>query len=341
MVTVKDIAKKCNLSVATVSNALNDKQIVRPDTRQVVLKAAAELGYRPSAIARGLIGKKMNTIGVVFYTQPEMALSANPYFHLVLDGIFSVCARDHQNTMFCALSSWEAVDEAVNRICDGRCDGALLLLPPANSALLDRLTQIDFPFVTLSTTPSDRRISFVDIDNVLGARQAAEHLIKLGHRRINFIMEPRDEPFQFAHDRLLGARMAFNDAGLKLDDQDVVTMVEAYTRARSLRTGGDHSDVPTAFMCLHDAYAMELLGMLENVGIDVPRDISVIGFDDIQWAASPKSKLTTIRQSVTVLATTAIEILLKQINGETEEPQKVIFPTEVMVRQTTGAPRSL
>lgn len=340
MVTVKDIAKKCNLSVATVSNALNDKQIVRPGTRQIVLKAAKELGYRPSAIARGLSGKKMNTIGVVFYTQPSVAISTNPYFHLVLDGIFSVCTNQHQNAMFCALPSWDNIDEGIQRICDGRCDGALLLLPPADSDIVTRLSEMEFPFVTISSSPSNPNISYVDVDNVLGSRQAANHLLKLGHRQVSFVMERRDIPFQFTSDRLQGARMAFRDAGLTLEDRNVVTVMEAYTQARALHLNPSLEDAPTAFMCLHDAYAMTLLEMLRNAGIGVPDEVSIIGFDDIHWAAAPASQLTTIRQDVTTLATAATDILLEQIRGESTDARRETFPTELIVRQTTAAPRS-
>jgi LacI family transcriptional regulator len=296
-----------------------------------------ELGYHPSAIARGLSGKKMNTVGAVFYSDPAVPLSANPYFNLLLDGIFMICTREHQNTMFCALSSWDAADEAIHRICDGRCDGVLLLVPPANCEIIARLQRREFPFVALAANPPHPGVSFVDVDNVLGARQAAQHLIHLGHRRINFVMERRDRSFQFAAERLEGARQALEEAGLALNDRDIVTMTEAYTRTRA-RGGGER---PTAFLCLHDLYAMRMLDLLRNVGIRVPEDVSVVGFDDIYGSASTSPPLTTIRQNAVMLACAATEILLEQICSGRIESRREIYPPELIVRQSSAPPRAV
>lgn len=299
-----------------------------------------ELGYHPSAIARGLSGKKMNTVAVVFYSDATMVLSANPFFSLVLDGIFAVCTREHQNTMFCSLASWGAGDEAISRICDGRSDGVLLLVPPIDCEIITKLQRREFPFVVLYANPANPDVSFVDIDCVLGARQAAEHLIRLGHRKINFIMDRRDHPYQFAADRLYGVRQAMAEAGLTLDDKDIVTITEAYTRMRNNRSGRADSTMPTAFLCLHDAYALQVLELFRNAGVRVPQDVSVVGFDDIPGATAGNPTLTTIRHNVSKLSGIATEILLKQIRSEMAEPQRETHPTELIVRHSTAPPRA-
>lgn len=183
MATLRDIAKACGVSTATVSYVVNKgPRQVLPATRERVLKAISDLGYHPNAHARGLRGLRTNTLGIVFpHSQQPFE---NDYFAPVLSGIVDVATQRRMATMLVTGLSWEEAENSAPRLCDGRCDGFILIAPLRRCHLAQDLMARKVPVVVVGTHPENVSVDTVDADNVGGARLAVEYLIKLGHRKI-------------------------------------------------------------------------------------------------------------------------------------------------------------
>ena len=334
MSTVKDVARASGFSPATVSNVINGKSVVQARTRSHVLQVMRELNYRPNAVARGLTKKQMNTLGVVF-VHSEKSEPMNPFFVRMLDGILTVATGAGQNVTLCTITDWARRDTVLSRLCDGRCDGVMLLVPPADSSLISALHETDTPFVIVSSHHPNDEISSVDVADQAGAFELVSHLLGLGHRRIAFVLNSGDLRFYFARERLAGYRQALETAGIAFDPSLVI---EAHTLPEHVRRWGPKSagDAPTAAFCIFDERAFNLLQILADQGLKVPQDISVVGFDDVPEAAACSPALTTVRQPITRIGERATELLLARINGSLTPGMKEYLPTELIVRQSSG-----
>ena len=326
------------MSQATVSQVLGGgSRPVSARTREHILKTARTLDYRPSAVARGLTRKRMNTLGLAFL-HSDSAPDPNPFLMLVLDGMLAVTTRRSQNTMLCTVSRWDTA-EHLPVLSDGRCDGVLLLVPPTDCALFNILRRRKVPFVVVSAPPPAARDAWVDIDNVRAAREMTQHLLGLGHRRIAFVREEFHLSYAFTHERHAGYRQAMTEAGCFDPAFGACTLAQALALAQTA------SASPTAYFCVFDTDALRLLHELKRLGLRVPEDVSVAGFDDIPAAASSVPALTTVRQPVALLGQRAAERLLSLIEGDptqegaSETSDGELLPAELIVRASTGPPR--
>lgn len=338
MTTIKDVAQACGMSQATVSQVLGGgSRPVSARTREHILKTARTLDYRPSAVARGLARKRMNTLGLAFL-HSESAPDPNPFLMMVLDGMLAVTTRRSQNAMLCTVTHWDTA-EHLPVLSDGRCDGVLLLVPPTDCALFDILRRRKVPFVVVSAPPPAAHDAWVDIDNVQAARAMTEHLLALGHRRIAFVREEYHRAFAFMHERHAGYQQAMTEAGVYDPAFGACTLAEAIALAQH------PSARPTAFFCLFDIDALRLLNELKHLGLRVPEDMSVVGFDDIPAAAFSRPALTTVRQPAALLGQRAAERLLSLIEGgptqeeASETRDGELLPAQLIVRASAGPPR--
>lgn len=336
MATLKDVAKASDVSPATVSNVLTGKAVVHPRTRKRIMQAMSQLNYRPNAVARGLTQKRMNTLGVVLY-HPEASMHTNPFFMWLLDGILSVATRAGQNTTLYTLENWYDEAGVLSRICDRRCDGLLLLSPPADTGLVPALLATDLPCVLVSSHYANAPVSSVDVNNQAGAAAVVRHLLDQGHRRIAFAASSGDLRHHFGRERLEGYRQALEAGGVTFCEEQILDIGRAADLAR--RWKQSPSERPTAVFCSHDLEALTLMQHLIDQGLHVPEDIAVAGFDDLPAAPLNVPPLTTVRQPITRLGERAAEMLLAQINGEAEAGIKEFLPTELVVRQSTGFSR--
>ncbi len=342
MTTIRDIAKASGVSAATVSQVLgNGGRPVHPQTRARVVSAAQSLDYRPNAVARGLVRKRMDTIGLVFL-HGDIAAHSNPFLLGVLDGVLSVSTRQNRRTMLCTLPSWETASDHVSDFSDGRCDGVLLLVPPAGCSLVTQLQRREVPFVVVNGGDSFGEIPRVDVDNVRAAFELTRVLLGLGHRRIGFVHRRTEWGFPFAAERQQGYREAMLAAGCYdpalafLDPDEILPSVFAA------------QERPTALFCCLDALALSVLEALQQQGVRVPEEISVAGFDDIPGAAMSVPALTTVRQPMTQIGERAAEMLLTLIDDKQEIDRKQeidhkkranpleILATEIVLRQSTA-----
>lgn len=334
-VTIKDLARASGVSVATVSYVINNgPRPVHPRTRKRVLAAMEALDYHPNAIARGLSAKRMNTVGVVtgFWVTPDV----NFYFAAVLHGILATAQRYRQSTILFALNDGDQMLDEVPFYCDGRCDG-LIIFGQVSEEVAGILKRKAMPFVLLHHTESDPDISAIDIDNVAAAQEMVAYLVAQGHRRIAYL----DGQWQSAMLRLEGYRRALEEADIAYEESLVwsgdYTIPSGYERTLA-NMQGNSPNRPTALFCGDDAIALGAVGALRDLGLRVPQDVSVAGFDDISLAANSHPALTTMRQPLGQIGLRAAEMLMDQIEAREAPGRKEFLPTELIVRDSVAPP---
>ncbi|GAB4469294.1 MAG: LacI family DNA-binding transcriptional regulator [Armatimonadaceae bacterium] len=341
MPSIKEVAAVAKVSQATVSKVLNNRSDTQISlaTRQRVREAADRLGYHPSAVARGLAGKRMNAINIVM-AYAETSVTSDPYLGPCLDGILAVCKREQQKAVLFLEDDWQSAFDRFPAFCDGTSDGVLLMIPRTDSQVVEVLASRSVPFVLVGDSREDARMNCVDVDNMSGTRKAIEHLLALGHRRIAAFAG--NEDFCSNGQRMTAYRKALRDAGLPVDpalifpgeyhpeygERNVRILLERFAA----------KDRPTAIFCFCDAIAVGALSELAKAGVDVPGEISVVGFDDIPRAATLSPPLTTVRQSVRQVGECAVELLLSRIGGDVPPGKRILLNPEMVLRGSTAPP---
>jgi LacI family transcriptional regulator len=339
MATIKDIAKASRVCPATVSNVLNNTRAVHPQTRERVLEAARLANYRPNALARGLVGKRMNTIGVVFLHR-EADASLDLYFVAILDGVLAQARRQRQNVTLVTSGSWDDDAGLLPTLCDGRCDGVLLIVPPVDDSIAPGLKAAGIPCVITGSRSSDAATASVDVDNVDGACRIVEYLIAQGHRRIAYVSPGLQ--FTYLQERREGYLRALERHGLPTDPQLIrhhpfgpFAMRPQIQALLAL----PQAQRPTAIFCAFDLIALEVVALLQEQGLQIPNDISVVGFDDVPNTATSIPALTTVRQPFREIGDRAAERLLAEISKRGDDGGRELLPTALVIRASVAPPR--
>lgn len=336
-VTIKDVARVAQVSVATVSRALNGHGNVAEDVRARVFAAAQQLRYTPHAAARSLSSRRTQTLGVVL---PDLH---GEFFSELMRGIDQV-ARCHR--LHLLVSSYHGNPEeqgAALRAMRGRVDGLLVMSPiVAAPSLLSEDLEPSLPTVLVNSQPGLDGTAVLGVDNYGGAVAMVEHLVARGHRRIAFIAGPGDN-FD-AHERLRGYRDAL--ARLLPGSHEWVVQGD-FDEASGHRAGREllaASPRPDAVFAANDMMALGCLFALAQAGVDIPGDIALAGFDDIPLARYVHPALTTMRVNIAELGARAARLLIAQVAGEAAGETSVIA-TELIVRESSGSshppPRTL
>lgn len=344
MATIRDVARESGVSVATVSYVLNNgPRPVKAQTRERVLAAIRRLDYHPNAMARGLGGRRMHTIGVAFGTI-ETTVVTNPYAGSVLQGILSASAdADYNVTIF--PKSWQSAEVSCGPFRDRRTDGVLVVAPLEGSDIVPTLAALRLPLVVVSSPSEIFGVPFVDVDNPKGAALAIRHLIELGHTRIAHLMG--DPTHASVAARKAGFIKTLRDAHVALPPDYLLQGSYAYHRSREAAERLlALSPLPTAVFVGNDMMAFAMIEVARDHGIHVPRDLSVIGFDDVPHAGLVSPPLTTIRQPLPEIGAFATRLLLAQmdgdespkINGTANVPLAHYLEPTLVVRGTTGPP---
>jgi DNA-binding LacI/PurR family transcriptional regulator len=333
--TIRDVARACGLSHMTVSNVMNNRPVSEA-TRRQVLEAMRELNYQPSAIARGLNRKPMDTLGVVLPHSNQSPLS-HPYYGPVLDGIMAAAVSLHKDVTIYTGSLWTEDGEGLRRYRDGRTDGLLLVTPLAQPSLVRALLDVRVPFVCIGAYPIEPDVRCISTNDAKAGREVVEHLAGLGHSRIGYYSIAEDGAFKGP--RRTGYERAMSDLGLELPQSAM--WFGGTNRARVRQCAAELASAPknersTAIYCFNDEIALTLIEELAALGLRVPDDLSIVGFDDIPAAAS--AGLTTQRQPTRDIGSHAAKVLTAILAGQDEEPRTVLFDTTFMIRSTTAPP---
>lgn len=335
--TIRDVARVAGVSKSTVSNVIRGAAGVSPGTRQRVLAAASAVGYRPNVLARNLVQRRTTTVGIV------VGDLANPFFSELAKLAEQRLAAAGLATMICNTDGHPARErQKIEMLLEHRVAGILMLQFSGEPSTLAQL-RTDGVAVAIVSQWEDEA-DCVAIDERRGAELAVSHLLELGHRRIAYLSSDLVEQ-QTDSTRLDGYIRALSRAGVPSGAELVLRLTRpAYLRSDdSLRSVVgellERDDPVTALFASNDLLALDLLETVEELGRTVPRDVSVVGFDDIQAAGLARVSLTTVVQPREELARIGIELLLRRIDeGVEAPPRQRLLPPSLVVRRSTAPP---
>jgi DNA-binding LacI/PurR family transcriptional regulator len=326
-----DVARVAHVSHQTVSRVLNDHPHVRPDTKERVQRAIAELGYRRNAAARSLVTRRSGVIGVL---TPRTELYG-PTSSMIAVEVAAREAGYFVSLASVADTSAAALGAAVEHFKDQAAEAVVLIAPEREWLAAARIVAIDMPVVTMCADFRAARPSLatVALDNRAGARLVMQHLLRLGHRDIAFVAGPRTSPEAAARQRAW--RDELQRAGLRADRSTQGDWSSASGYAAGLQFVAE--GVPTAVFAANDQMALGVLSALAVAGLEVPGGVSVAGFDDVPDAAYFTPALTTVRQDFAALATRCVTVLEQILAGGSATSVRI--RPELVVRSSTAPPR--
>jgi DNA-binding LacI/PurR family transcriptional regulator len=325
-VTMEDVARRAGVSRALVSIVFRDVPGASVATRERVMRAADQLGYRPDARARLLGSNRSQTIGVVFTLQHE--------FHAeLIDEMYGAVDASGFDLALGAATPRHDEERAVQSLLGYRCEAFVLIGPSLSTGAIEALAR-QVPVVVVARALRSPVVDVVRTDDAAGGRLAVDHLAALGHRRIAHV-DGRRAPG--AAERRRGYRKAMDALGLGSRDLTVpggLTEEHGETAAKALMRGRHR---PTAVAAFNDHCAVGLMAAARANGVRVPEDLSVVGYDDSHVAALSAVSLTTVAQDARTLATSALDLALARVAEPTRERSEVVVPPRLVVRSTTQA----
>lgn len=328
--TIVDVAGRAGVSKSLVSLVMHDSPRVSARSREAVLRAARELGYRPNAVARSLVRQSSRVFGCI------LSDLHNPFFADVADGIEEAAAGAGYRTLLSAgFLDARREANAVDTLLQLQADGLILLGPMMRIAAIEMAAQ-RVPVVVVGRRTSGRGMDSVRDDDDAGARAVVDHLVALGHQRIAHI-HAGSAPG--ARARRSGYERAMEQHGL---GQQVRNVRGAFTEAggsMAMRTIIESGDLPTAVFVANDFAAMGALEAIDQAGLRVPEDVSVVGYDDISASNNSRIALTTVAQPSAEMGRVAVRLLVERLQDGRTESRHIVLPPQLVTRRTSAAPR--
>ena len=333
--TIRDVAKRANVGLATVSRVLNGSAPVAEDTRNKVLQSISELNYTPSPTARKLSLGKTFVISIIipFFTRPS--------FIERLRGIDSVMANSDYDFIVFNVETMEKRDQYFSTVPrPDRSDGVIIVSLPTKDEDIELFRNKRVPVVLVDT--QHPALTSVIEDSVKGGDDATQHLIELGHKRIAYVSDILHDPlahnYTASRNRLMGSRRALDRAGIAFNpdyhcfchhDRPTTRAMMREVLARPIR--------PTAVFCASDTQALGTMEAARDLGLRVPEDLSVVGYDDIEIAEYVG--LTTMRQALFESGKRGAELMLQHLGGQLAVPHVECLSTDLVIRNTTCPPQ--
>lgn len=334
MATIKDVARKAQVGIGTVSRVINHSPSVRPDTRRKVQRVIEELNYSPNLSARRLSTGKTWQIAVIL---PYLTL---PSYVERLRGVQQTIGSTGYYPILYSVDSPDQRDEYLDLLSEKtQVDGLLIISMPLSRSQREKILTNQIPAVLIDA--GDSALTHIVVDDLAGGQMATSHLIQLGHRRIAFLCDQLDTPFQSSgKDRYLGYRHALHRAGIPYRSDYVVEGDKGREEARRLTHQLLQTEpTPTAIFASCDTKAIGVLDAARDLGLEVPGDLSVVGYDNIR--DSSYLNLTTISQPLFESGVQGTRLLLDLISGEMQDTRSIELPVQLVARKTTGRCREL
>ena len=332
MLTIKDIAKKAGVSVATVSKVMNGYDDIGEATKEKVLKIIKDNNYRPNANAQSLRTNKSFLVGLFFKDHQDSGVK-HPFFRGIISGLEEKLLENNYD-MILFSANWEDQFSYLEKCQFRNVDGAILMGMPKDDPKLIELLNAKIPSVFIDLDISDERASYIISDNEEGARKAVRHLAELGHQKIATIEgEEITVPTQ---KRLAGYKAEMEAQNLEIRDEWMVqgrfSVDGGYEAMKEILTLKDR---PTAIFCQGDEIAVGAMQAIKEAGLKVPDDFSIVGFDDIEISQYLNPALTTIRQKKEEMGIEAADMVIELINNLEEKVEPEIIDTELILRNST------
>lgn len=331
--TLEEIAKLSGVSRSTVSRVINNQANVKAEVRHRVLQVIEETGYHPDPAARSLASQRSGLIGLVIPRVVQF-LFTDPYYPRLMQGIAQACnAHDYTLSLF-LFHTKDEEEKLYPRVLHNRLvDGVIVSALPVDDPLMPQLIEYEVPFVLIGRPSDMAQASFVDVDNMEGAYSAVSHLIRLGYRRVATITGPLNTTVGL--DRWQGYLNALNERGCTVNDSLIVegdfTEAGGYIAMQRLLP-----QQPDAVFVASDTMAFGALRALRNAGRSVPKDVAIVGYDDLPSAATADPPLTTVRQPIRRLGAQAVETLLDILANGPQPPRQFIATTQLVIRSSCG-----
>ncbi|WP_062232371.1 LacI family DNA-binding transcriptional regulator [Fictibacillus sp. FJAT-27399] len=335
MTTIKDIAKRVGLSITTVSRALNDYYDVSEKTKQRVKQAARDLNYSPNSIARSLVMKKTRTIGLLVSEMFREGVKDN-FTYEVLCGINDCTGQHDYDLVLFSTSSAKQKVKTYAQVCrERRVDGVIISGIKTNDLYLKEIVTSDIPCVLIDIPIRSNKVGFITTDSVLGAKTAVEYLIELGHKNIGF-MNGHDFAF-VSKNRLEGYSKALLENEIIVRREWIANgaFSEVIAEEKALQMLQNHPEI-TAIFCASDLMALGVIRAAKKLNIQMPDELSIIGYDDIVLASYVTPALTTISQDKYQMGYQAAEMLISILENQVEPHQRVLN-SKLVIRESTAS----
>lgn len=329
MTTIREVAESAGVSYATVSHVINNTRVVSQGTRERVLAAMAALNYRPNALARSLRQGKTNTFGLV------LPNSANPFFAEISRSIEDAAFRKGYSVFLCN-TELDTQRELfyVDVLSKKQVDGIIFVAAGEQGDSLDFLIRENMPVVMIDRNVPNVEVDAVLTDDQLGGFLATQHLLQLGHTRIACIAGPSS--ITPSAERLTGYRNALEQAGLPYEENLVIRgdyhPQSGFEITHSILNMDPR---PTAIFALNDLMALGALRAAAEADCSVPRELAIVGYDDLELARFTSPPLTTIAQPKKEIGAQAVNLLVDRISRKSLPPSRLVLPPELIVRRST------
>lgn len=317
--------------MATVSRVVNNNPNVKPATRKKVYEAIERLGYRPNAVARGLASKKTTTVGVVI---PDIS---NSLFAEVARGIEDIANMYHYNIILCNSDKRKEKEiRVINTLLEKQVDGLLFMGGAVTEEHEQAFKTANVPIVLCATTDEKGQIPSVDIDHEAAAFDAVNKLISSGHKRIAMISGTLQDPAN-GYARFQGYKRALETAGIPYEDELVRVGNYRYeSGVEAMKYFIELSERPTAVFAATDEMAIGAIHCIQDSGLNVPNDISVISVDNSRMASMVRPQLTAVAQPMYDIGAVSMRLLTKLMKKENVDQATVVLPHEIVERQSVG-----
>ncbi|SMO60121.1 catabolite control protein A [Melghirimyces algeriensis] len=330
-ITIYDVARESGVSMATVSRVVNGNPNVKPATRKKVLETIRRMGYRPNAVARGLASKRTTTVGVVI---PDISYA---FFAELARGIEDIANMYHYNIILCNSDLKKEKElQLIEALLEKQVDGLLFLGGEVTEDHRQFFSGANVPTVLAATLDEkEKDCPYVTIDQVQAAKEATRILIQEGHERIGFLGGPLTDPIM-GYPRYQGYREALEEEGMDFD--------ESWVRMGNFRYPSGYQEgkemlrnekAPTAIFCANDEMAVGAIHAAQDLGKTVPKEVSIIGFDNIPLASQVRPLLSTVAVPMYDIGAVAMRLLTKYMNDETIEEHQVVLPYRLELRDST------
>lgn len=328
-VTIYDVAREANVSMATVSRVVNGNPNVKPATRKKVLKTIEELGYRPNAVARGLASKRTTTVGVII---PDIS---NMFLAELARGIDDIANMYKYNIILS--NSDQNIDKEIkliNSMLEKQVDGIVYMGSKIQEEHLKEFKTSPVPIVLAATIEPTNAIPSVNIDYEAAGYEATKLLIDNGHKQIAFITGTDETTANIA--KSVGFNRALEEAGLSVSPDFIYSGDLSYdSGVKAVEELFKLDNKPTAIFASSDEIALGVIHGIQDLGLSVPNDVEVIGFDNTRLATMIRPTLSTVVQPIYDIGAVAMRLLTKYMNKEEVEDSNVILPHQIIKRNST------
>lgn len=329
--TIKDIASISGVSKSTVSRVISNTGYVSSDAREKVLLAIKKLQYKPNAVARAMVSRHTKNIGVIIYRHHH-PIASHPFYGKILDAILEK-ASELGYSIF-VMTDKEITSKSADFLLEKRVDG-LILISRLNQELIDYFKSSQIPFVMVNGSSEDSEVIHIVNDDEKGGELAAEHMLSLGFTNISVIAGPQEHRSHFL--RFQGLRKKYNHNGIALDEQQICyadssQFEEGY---KAFQVLWERSHNLQAIFATNDMMALGAIKAIYEKGLQVPNDVAVVGFDDIDYAAMSNPSLTTVHIAKTRMGHEAVVLLDQWIHGNTSQTKMQKFSPVLKIRNST------